>query len=229
MGGIKIAPGNSRRDIIRKLQELEEQKDNGYITLDEYDTLRIRYERKLGNREAVSQLQERKGFKPSNITDKKAKRQELYDDFVDKYAKRANDNAEKNGGGSVSSGSKRMLILLFVLLAFGIGIVAGVSILQSNMPDVGSNLTVTDSAFTANSTIGVQNNTTQNATANITPSKKSTYKQSTSKSNSSSKYSSSRNSSSSSRSSYERGSGNQELQSQRSSSRSSSSSHGNPG
>jgi len=198
LGGIKIAPGNSRRDIIRKLQELEEQKDNGYITLDEYDTLRIRYERKLGNREAVSQLQERKGFKPSNITDKKAKRQELYDDFVDKYAKRANDNAEKRGNSSVSSGSKRMLILLFVLLAFGIGIVAGVSILQSNMPDVGSNLTVTDSAFTANSTIGVQNNTTQNATANITPSKKSTYKQSTSKSNSSSKYSSSRNSSGSS-------------------------------
>ena len=47
--------------------------DKGNISLEDYDTLRIRYERKLGNKETVSKLQEQKGFKPSIIKEKKAK------------------------------------------------------------------------------------------------------------------------------------------------------------
>lgn len=87
LGGIKIVRESSRHSIERKLKELEEEKDKGNISLEDYDTLRIRYERKLGNKETVSKLQEQKGFKPSIIKEKKAKKQELYDDFVDKYSK----------------------------------------------------------------------------------------------------------------------------------------------
>ena len=61
---------------------MEEQKNKGNLSLDEYDTLRIRYERKLGNKEAVSKLQEAKGFKSSKIEESRNKKEELYDDFA---------------------------------------------------------------------------------------------------------------------------------------------------
>ena len=48
LGGIKIVRESSRHSIERKLKELEEEKDKGNISLEDYDTLRIRYERKLG-------------------------------------------------------------------------------------------------------------------------------------------------------------------------------------
>ena len=70
---------------------MEEQKNKGNLSLDEYDTLRIRYERKLGNKEAVSKLQEAKGFKSSKIEESRNKKEELYDDFVDGYSSVKNE------------------------------------------------------------------------------------------------------------------------------------------
>ncbi|MBO7719386.1 MAG: hypothetical protein J6S29_04445 [Methanosphaera sp.] len=210
MGGIKIGPGSSRRKIEQKLEDLERQKDEGYITLEEYDTLRIRYERKLGNREAVSKLQERKGFKPSNIAEKKAIKEELYDDFVDKYAKQENIDAQKEASNSLSGKTKGLLLLIFVLVAFTIGIAAGMTALQSHHQEVISNITVSDSAFVSNTTLEQAKNLTQknnNVTSTSTTKKTTkkstnTYKKSTdSSSNSSSSGSSSGSGSSSSSSS----------------------------
>lgn len=114
LGGIKIVRESSRHSIERKLKELEEEKDKGNISLEDYDTLRIRYERKLGNKETVSKLQEQKGFKPSIIKEKKAKKQELYDDFVDKYSKsEGKDYGEIQRSKMFNKSTKRAFIILF--------------------------------------------------------------------------------------------------------------------
>ncbi|RAP53360.1 MAG: hypothetical protein BZ137_06905 [Methanosphaera sp. rholeuAM130] len=182
MGGIKIGPGNSRRDIEKKLEDLEKQKDEGHITLEEYDTLRIRFERKLGNREAVSKLQERKGFKPSKIAEKKAIKEELYDDFVDKYAKRDNIDAQKAASNSLSGKTKGLLLLVFVLVAFTIGIAAGMTALQNQHQEVISNITISDSAFISNATLEQAKNLTQknNNMTSTNTNKKTTTKKSSS-------------------------------------------------
>ena len=206
MGGIKIGLGSSRRKIEQKLEDLERQKDEGYITLEEYDTLRIRFERKLGNRETVSKLQERKGFKPSKIAEKKAIKEELYDDFVDKYAKRDNIDAQKAASNSISGKTKGLFLLVFVLVAFTIGIAAGMTALSTHHEEVLSNITISDSAFISNTTLEQAKNITQknnNVTSTNTQktNKKTTYKKSTASSNSSSSSGSSDSSSSSSSSS----------------------------
>ena len=165
--GVIRIPSDSRRNIKRKLEELEEQKNNGFITLEEYDTLRIRYERKLGNREAVAELQKNMGFNSSHITEQSAKKEELYDDFVDKYAKQDFDefsakNARRGGGNS-------KLLLTVVLLAFVIGIVAGVAALTMNSVNEtvsSENITVADSAFGSNATMAA--NTTNTSKSNKT-------------------------------------------------------------
>ena len=201
MGAIKI-PSDSRRNIKRKLEELEEQKNNGFITLEEYDTLRIRYERKLGNREAVAELQKNMGFNSSHIAEQSAKKEELYDDFVDKYAKQNFDdfnvkNARKSGGHG-------KLLITIVLLAFIVGIVAGFAVLTLNSVNetvASENITVADSAFSTNSTIA--SNTTNNTTKN----NKTTYSGRKSKSSYSSSSSRSSSSSSSGDSSSSSGSG----------------------
>ena len=54
--------GQSRRNIERKIEELEEQRDKGFITQEDYDTLKIRYERRLGNDDEVEKLQKIKGY-----------------------------------------------------------------------------------------------------------------------------------------------------------------------
>lgn len=173
LGGIKIGPGSSRRDIEKKLEDLEKQKDNGFITLEEYDTLRIRLERKLGNREVVSELQERKGFTPSNITEKKAIKDELYDDFVDKYAKKANIDAQKEATNSISGRTKRLFLLVFVLVAFTVGIAAGMAALNVEQSQAPINVTVSDSAFIDNATIAANNQIQNNTNITIV---KSNYK-----------------------------------------------------
>lgn len=152
------------------MKELEEQKDNGFITLEEYDTLRIRYERKLGNKEEVSKLQEAKGFKPSNITERKAKKEELYDDFVDKYsAIDSYDYSEtKKENNSLNKRTKWTIIILLVIIAFAIGIVAGVSELNTIQNNTVPNITVTDSAFSSNATVTNATNLTANDTQNGT-------------------------------------------------------------
>ena len=205
MGGIKIGPGSSRRDIEKKLADLEKQKDEGHITLEEYDTLRIRFERRLGNRENVSKLQERKGFKPSNITEKKAIKEELYDDFVDKYAKIENIDAQKAVSNSIGGKTKGLLILVFVLIAFTIGIAAGMTALQTHDQQIQSNITISDSAFVSNTTLEQaknltqkNNNMTSTNTNKKTTKKTSTTTQKSSSSQSSSKYSSDSSDSSSS-------------------------------
>lgn len=233
LGGINIAPGSSRREIEKKLEDLEKQKDNGLLTLEEYDTLRIRYERKLGNREAVSKLQEKKGFKPSAIADKKALKEELYDDFVDKYAKRDNEIAQEEASNSVGKGTKRILVLILLLTVFVVGIGAGVMALHTQTTQNQEIVTVYDSAFVDNMTISnatnTTNNTTNMTTKTTTSSKNNTYSKSSSNSSqssysskSSSSYSNSSSSSSSSRSSSRSGSSSSSSSS--SSSRSSSSS-----
>lgn len=218
LGGINIVRESSRHTIERKLKELEEQKNQGNITIEEYDTLRIRYERKLGNKEAVSRLQEAKGFKPSTIKEKKAKKQELYDDFVDKYSlSEGKDYGEIQRSNLFGKTTKRVLIILFILLAFGIGIMAGISAINDTHENVSPNVTVTDTAFSANATITDASNLTQdtsNVSYNITKkiSTKST-KQSTTKTYSSGSsnsysngYDSSKSSSSSSSDSKQSGS-----------------------
>lgn len=207
LGGIKIVRESSRHSIERKLKELEEEKDKGNISLEDYDTLRIRYERKLGNKETVSKLQEQKGFKPSIIKEKKAKKQELYDDFVDKYSKsEGKDYGEIQRSKMFNKSTKRAFIILFILLAFAIGILAGFSAITSNQQNITPNVTISDSAFSANQTITQQTNIsadTSNITYNNT--KKTTKKKTTTKksssSNSSSSSSTSRSDSSSSSSS----------------------------
>lgn len=169
MGGIKIARGSSRHSIEKKLQDLEEQKNKGNITLEEYDTLRIRYERKLGNTETVSKLQESKGFKPSKIKEKKVMKQELYDEFVDKYSKSDDkDYGQIQRSNMFSKSTKRTFIILFILLAFGVGIVAGFNVISNSQNQIQNNVTITDSAFSANATI-------TNA-SNIVPANTSTVK-----------------------------------------------------
>jgi hypothetical protein len=203
LGGIKIVRESSRHSIERKLKELEEEKDKGNISLEDYDTLRIRYERKLGNKETVSKLQEAKGFKPSVIKEKKAKKQELYDDFVDKYSKsEGKDYGEIQRSNLFNKSTKRAIIILFILLAFGVGILAGFSAITSNQENVTPNVTISDSAFSANQTITQQTNLTTD-TSNITynNTKKTTKKKSTTKKYSSSNKTSSSSSSSSSDSS----------------------------
>ncbi|MBE6485947.1 MAG: hypothetical protein E7Z85_03790 [Methanosphaera stadtmanae] len=203
LGGIKIVRESSRHSIERKLKELEEEKDKGNISLEDYDTLRIRYERKLGNKETVSKLQEAKGFKPSVIKEKKAKKQELYDDFVDKYSKsEGKDYGEIQRSNIFNKSTKRAIIILFILLAFGVGILAGFSAITSNQENVTPNVTISDSAFSANQTITQQTNLTID-TSNITynNTKKTTKKKSSTKKYSSSNKTSSSSSSSSSDSS----------------------------
>lgn len=192
LGGINIVRESSRHNIERKLKELEEQKNKGNITIEEYDTLRIRYERKLGNKETVSKLQEAKGFKPSTIKEKKAKKDELYDDFVDRYSVREEkDYGEIQRSNMFSKSTKRAIIILFILLAFGIGILAGISAINNSQQNVTPNVTVTDSAFSANSAVTNASNLTQD-TSNITyTSKKTTTKKSSSKKSTSSDSSSS--------------------------------------
>ena len=199
MGGINIARGSSRHSIERKLNELEEEKNKGNITLEEYDTLRIRYERKLGNKETVSKLQEAKGFKPSFIKEKKAKKEELYDEFVDQYSKsEGKDYGEIQRSKMFSATTKRAFIILFILLAFGIGILAGISAINNSQQNTTSNVTITDSAFSAeSSTLNASNMSqdTSNITYNTT---KKTTKKSSKKSYSTSSSSGSSSSSSSS-------------------------------
>lgn len=204
MGGINIARGSSRHNIEKKLKELEDEKNKGNITLDEYDTLRIRYERKLGNKETVSKLQESKGFKPSLIKEKKAKKEELYDEFVDKYSKsEGKDYGEIQRANMFSSTTKRALVILFLLLAFGIGIIAGITAINNSQENV-TNVTISDTAFSVDSTSLNASNLTQN-TSNVTynrttSNKKYSNKKYSSKSSSNS-YSGSDSSSGSSRSS----------------------------
>lgn len=175
MGGISIARGSSRHNIERKLKELEEEKNKGNITLDEYDTLRIRYERKLGNKETVSKLQESKGFKPSLIKEKKAKKEELYDEFVDQYSKsEGKDYGQIQRANMFSSTTKRAFIILFLLLAFGIGIIAGITAINNSQANTSPNVTVSDTAFSADSTTLNASNMTNN-TANITYNRTKTY------------------------------------------------------
>lgn len=207
LGGIRIARKSSRHTIERKLKELEEQKNQGNITLEEYDTLRIRYERKLGNKETVSRLQEAKGFKSSSIKEKKARKEELYDDFVDKYSvTEEKDYDQIQRSNMFSKETKRAVVILFILLAFGVGILAGISAINNTQNETISNVTITDTAFSANDTV-VTNNISQD-TANITynNTKKTTKKSSTKYSSSSSSGSSSSSSSSSSSGSSSSGS-----------------------
>ena len=170
LGGIKIARESSRHNIEKKLNELREEKDKGNITLEEYDTLRIRYERKLGNKETVSKLQESKGFKPSRIKEKKAKKQELYDEFVDKYSKSdEKDYGQIQRSNIFSKSTSRTILLLVVLLAFAVGIVAGLTVMNNNAAGNNStNVTITDSAFSANQTITSVSNLSANNTGNVT-------------------------------------------------------------
>ena len=170
LGGIKIVRESSRHNIERKLNELREEKDKGNITLEEYDTLRIRYERKLGNKETVSKLQESKGFKPSRIKEKKAKKQELYDEFVDKYSKSdEKDYGQIQRSNIFSKSTSRTILLLVVLLAFAVGIVAGLTVMNNNAAGNNStNVTITDSAFSANQTITSVSNLSANNTGNVT-------------------------------------------------------------
>lgn len=144
---------------------MEEQKNKGNLSLDEYDTLRIRYERKLGNKEAVSKLQEAKGFKSSKIEESRNKKEELYDDFVDGYSSVKNEEFSEISSKQIfSKSTKRILLVLFVLLAFGIGIFAGISALHTVENETGINITVSDSAFSANDTITSINATQSNNT-----------------------------------------------------------------
>ena len=170
LGGIKIVRESSRHNIEKKLNELREEKDKGNITLEEYDTLRIRYERKLGNKETVSKLQESKGFKPSRIKEKKAKKQELYDEFVDKYSKSdEKDYGQIQRSNIFSKSTSRTILLLVVLLAFAVGIVAGLTVMNNNAAGNNStNVTITDSAFSANQTITSVSNLSANNTGNVT-------------------------------------------------------------
>lgn len=198
MGGIKI-PSDSRRNIKRKLEELEEQKNNGFITLEEYDTLRIRYERKLGNREAVAQLQKNMGFNSSHIAEQSAKKEELYDDFVDKYSKQ--DFEDFNVKNARKSGGNSKLLLTIVLLAFIIGIVAGVAALTINSVNetvTSENITVADTAFGSNATMAANTTTTSKSSKTSYSSRKSKSSYSSSSSKRSSSDSSSSGSSDSS-------------------------------
>lgn len=214
LGGIKIVRESSRHSIERKLRELEEEKNKGNISLEDYDTLRIRYERKLGNKETVSKLQEAKGFKSSNIKEKKAKKEELYDEFVDQYSKsEGKDYGQIQRSNMFSKSTKRALIILLILIAFGVGIMAGFSAITSSQQETTPNVTISDSAFSTNQTLTQQNITidTSNVTytntnKNKTSSKKTTYSSSSSKSSSRSSSSSGSSDSSSSSSSSSGGS-----------------------
>lgn len=220
MGGISIVRESSRHNIEKKLKELESQKNQGNITLEEYDTLRIRYERKLGNKETVSKLQESKGFKPSAIKEKKVKKQELYDDFVDKYSvSEGKDYGQIQRSNIFNKSTKRAIIILFILLAFGIGIIAGISAINNSNQEQTTNITITDTAFSANETITNTSNITTD-TSNITY---KTKKKTTKKTNSTKKSSSSNSTSSYSSSSSDKSS-NSKYKSSSSSSRSSDSS-----
>ena len=91
---------------------MEEQKNKGNLSLDEYDTLRIRYERKLGNKEAVSKLQEAKGFKSSKIEESRNKKEELYDDFVDGYSSVKNEEFSEISSKQIFSKSTKRILLV---------------------------------------------------------------------------------------------------------------------
>lgn len=204
LGGIKIVRESSRHSIERKLRELEEEKNKGNISLEDYDTLRIRYERKLGNMETVSKLQEAKGFKSSNIKEKKAKKEELYDEFVDQYSKsEGKDYGQIQRSNMFSKSTKRALIILLILIAFGVGIMAGFSAITSSQQETIPNVTISDSAFSTNQTLTQQNITidTSNVTYTNTNKKKTSTKKTTSSSSSSKSSSSSSSSSGSSDSS----------------------------
>lgn len=198
LGGIKIVRESSRHSIERKLSELEEEKNKGNISLEDYDTLRIRYERKLGNKETVSRLQEAKGFRSSNIKEKKAKKEELYDEFVDQYSKsEGKDYGEIQRSNMFNKSTKRALVILFILLAFGVGIMAGYSVITSSQQETIPNVTISDSAFSTNQTLTQQQNITidtSNVTYNYNKKKTTTKKSTTSQSSSSNQSSSGGNS-----------------------------------
>lgn len=166
MGGIKILSDGSRHRIEKKLSELKDQRDKGFITTEEYDTLRIRYERKLGNTEEVSRIQKLKGFEPKQSMKSRSEKDELFDEFVDQPNNEEKVYKEMVKEPSVNSTTKFLLLAIFVILAFIIGIGAGAVVLgdASNQTNV-VNTTVSESAFsTGNATIQnatlVANNTT---------------------------------------------------------------------
>ena len=226
LGGISIVRESSRHSIEKKLKDLKKKKNLGNITLEEYDTLRIRFERKLGNKEAVSKLQEAKGFKPSAIKEKKARREELYDEFVDKYSKsEGKDYGQIQRSNMFNKTTKRALVILFILLAFGIGIMAGFTAINNVQKDVLPNVTITDTAFSANATITDASNLTadtSNVSYNMTKTKATTTKKKTS----TKQYSSSGSDSSKSSDSSSSGSGSSKKSDSSSSSSSGSSSSG---
>ena len=188
-GGINI-PNDSRHTIERKLKNLEKQREQGFINEEDYETLRIRYERKLGNKEAVTKLQEAKGFDPDKIKEKKARKEELYDDFVDEYTKiESKDISDKS---VFSKRTARKILIVVVIIAFAIGLAAGVSTLNTVEKQQQTNITVGDSAFSpdaiANATNLTANNTTiAQTTKSSTSTPASTVKSTTKKSSSSSK------------------------------------------
>ncbi|MCD7781420.1 MAG: hypothetical protein LUG89_01795 [Methanosphaera sp.] len=204
--------------------------------MEEYDTLRIRLERKLGNTEEVSRLQQEKGFKSLNVKEDRQKKEELYDDFVDQYSN--NDYEEPLEEISlVSKRTRRSILVILIIVAFGIGILSGVSLLNSNDTQVEDNtttaestsVTLTDSAFGTNATSQNNTDTQNNTTISKTTSSSSDSSSTTTKSSSSStskKSSSSSSSSSGSSSSGSSSSGSSSSGSSGSSSGSGSSSSG---
>lgn len=151
----------------------------------------------------MNKLQEAKGFKPSRIVEKKAKKEKLYDDFVDGYSSVESDEySEITSKDVFSKRTTRIILVLFVLIAFGVGIMAGTSALETIQNDTPNNITVTDSAFSPNDTVvSADNITPANTTQNITTSttkKKSTVTKTTTKKSSSSKSTNTKKSSSSS-------------------------------
>lgn len=96
-------------------------------------------------------------------------KQELYDEFVDKYSKSDDkDYGQIQRSNMFSKSTKRTFIILFILLAFGVGIVAGFNVISNSQNQIQNNVTITDSAFSANATI-------TNA-SNIVPANTSTVK-----------------------------------------------------
>ena len=92
----------------------------------------------------------------------------MYDDFVDKYSKsEGKDYGEIQRSKMFNKSTKRAFIILFILLAFAIGILAGYSAISSNQQNTTPNVTISDSAFSANQTITQQTNISAD-TSNIT-------------------------------------------------------------
>ncbi|MDO5852100.1 MAG: hypothetical protein Q4Q23_06400 [Methanobacteriaceae archaeon] len=162
--------GQSRRNIERKIEELEEQRDKGFITQEDYDTLKIRYERRLGNDEEVEKLQKIKGY--SSKSKRKSEKDELFDEFVDKPSKKTKAYAEVvSEQASVGSTFKKVIITLFVIIAFAIGIYAGVTTLNllNNETQMADGMVISDSAFSTQNS----NNVASDANVSVVNSTKS--------------------------------------------------------